>query len=150
MQVFGLPWQISRGAALATRLAAEPPSEARARAAADLRWRRAVSDGLSAGAAARAVGVSRATLYRWERRAEHRSRRPHHVRQRQWPSALILSVERLRSDFPMWGRAKLGPLVRKEGFSVSDMTVGRIIALLVQRGAAEPVPIARRAAETRR
>ncbi len=83
MQVFGLPRQMSRGAA-----------------------------------------VARATLYRWEKR--------------------------LRSDFPMWGRARLGPLIRLEGFAVSDMTVGRIIAHLVERGAAEPVPIARRAAKTRR
>lgn len=151
MQVFGLPRQISRGAALATRLAAKTPSIAAAsRVAAVARWRRAMGDGLSAGQAARAVGVPRATLYRWEGRAEHRSRRPHHVRQRQWPSALIRAVERLRGDFPMWGRAKLGPLARAEGFAASDMTVGRIIAHLVARGAALPVPIARRAAKTRR
>jgi len=28
----------------------------------------------------------------------------------------------------MWGRAKIGPLVRAEGFAVSDATVGRILA----------------------
>jgi len=151
MQVLGLPWQISRGAALATRLAAKTPDIAAAsRVAVVARWRRAMGDGLSAAQAARAVGVARATLYRWERQAEPRSRRPHHVRQRQWPSPLIRAVERLRADFPMWGRAKLGPLVRREGFAASDMTVGRIIAHLVARGAAQPVPIARRAARTRR
>ncbi|MBL8589184.1 MAG: transposase [Methylobacteriaceae bacterium] len=114
------------------------------------RWRRAMEDGLSASQAARAVGVSRATLYRWKERPSLRSRRPHHVRQRQWSAALIRAVERLRRDYPMWGRAKLGPLVRAEGFTASDMTVGRIIAHLVRRGAAEPVPVARRAAKTRR
>lgn len=151
MQVFGLPRQISRGAALATRLAAKTSDIAAAsRVAAVERWRRAMRDGLSACQAARAVGVARATLYRWARRAEHHSRRPHHVRQRQWSSALIRAVERLRGDYPMWGRAKLGPLIRKEGFAASDMTVGRIIAHLVARGAAEPVPIARRAAKTKR
>lgn len=151
MQVFGLPRQISRGAALATRLAAAPPNIAAAsRVAVVERWRRAMRDGLSASQAARAVDVPRATLYRWARRAEHRSRRPHHVRQRQWPSTLIRAVERLRADYPMWGRAKLGPLIRAQGFAVSDMTVGRIIAHLVARGAAEPAPIARRAAKTRR
>jgi hypothetical protein len=65
-------------------------------------------------------------------------------------TALIRAVERLREDYPMWGRAKIGPLVRTQGFTASDMTVGRIIAQLVARGAARPVPIARRAAKTKR
>ena len=50
----------------------------------------------------------------------------------------------------MWGRAKLGPLLRAQGFAVSDSTVGRILAQLVARGAAVPVPQARKAARTRR
>jgi transposase InsO family protein len=151
MQVFGLPRQISRGAALATRLAAKSPDLAAAgRVAVVQRWRQAMKDGLSAAQAARAVGVPRATLYRWERRTEHRSRRPHHLRRRGWTSALIRAVERLRGDYPMWGRAKLGPLVRLEGFAVSDMTVGRIIAHLVARGAVQAVPVARKAAKTKR
>lgn len=151
MQVFGLPRQISRGAALATRLAAKTPDiVAAGRVALVERWRRAMKDGLSAEQAARAVGAPRATLYRWRKRPEPRSRRPRHVRQRQWPSALIRAVERLRGDYPMWGRAKLGPLIRNQGFAASDMTVGRIIAHLVARGAAQAAPIARRAARTRR
>ena len=44
----------------------------------------------------------------------------------------------------MWGRAKLGPLLRREGFAVSDATVGRIIAHLVARGVVDPVPFLRR------
>lgn len=151
MQVFGLPRQISRGAALATRRAAKTPEiAADGRVAVVQRWRRAMRDGLSSDQAARAVGVARATLYRWEERATFRSRRPHRARQRQWSPALIRAVERLRDDYPMWGRAKIGPLVRLEGFAASDMTVGRIIAHLVARGVAQPVPIARRAARTKR
>ncbi len=50
----------------------------------------------------------------------------------------------------MWGRAKLGPHVRAEGFSVSDATVGRIIASLVARGRVEPVPTLRRRPFARR
>lgn len=54
MQVFGLPRQISRGAALATRLAAKTTTIAAAgRVAAVERWRRAMCDGLSACQAAR-------------------------------------------------------------------------------------------------
>jgi hypothetical protein len=40
----------------------------------------------------------------------------------------------------MWGRAKLGPLARAEGFAASDATVGRILADLVARGVVEPIP----------
>lgn len=151
MQVFGLLRQMNRGASLATRLAAQTPDLAAAcRGAAVARWRRAMRDGLSADQAARAVGTPRATLYRWERCATLQSRRPHHVRQRQWPSALIQAVKQLCDDHPMSGCAKIGPLVRLEGFAASDMTVHRIIAHLVARGVAQPVPIACKVTKTRR
>jgi putative transposase len=45
-----------------------------------------------------------------------------------WRPALIEAVEALRLDRPMGGKAKLGPLLRREGFIVSDNPVGRIIA----------------------
>lgn len=54
------------------------------------------------------------------------------------------AIERLRGDFPMWGKAKLGPLLRAQGFSVSDSTVGRILKALVARGVVQPVPLVRR------
>ena len=50
----------------------------------------------------------------------------------------------------MWGRAKLGPLVRAEGFTASNSTVGRILADLVARGVVEPVPTLRRRPYARR
>jgi transposase InsO family protein len=103
-----------------------------------------MADGLSAEQAAQAVGVPRATLYRWQRRAELHSRRPRRVRAKSWTPALVEAVEALRLDHPMWGRAKLGPLVRREGFALSDATIGRIIAHLIQRGVVERVPILRR------
>jgi transposase InsO family protein len=106
--------------------------------------------GLTGEAAAKAVGVPRATLYRWERQPKRRSSRPHRVRCRNWPSALVRAVERLRQDYPMWGRAKLGPIVRAEGFAVSDATVGRIIRSLVARGVVDPVPALRRRRGPRR
>jgi len=65
------------------------------------------------------------------------------------PHGLIEAVERLRLDFPMWGRAKLGPLVREQGFNVSA-AVGRIIARLVARGAVQPVLTLRRRPYARR
>jgi len=114
MQVFGLPGHVIRNAAAASRLAAKAlSSEAVRRDALVKRWRRAILDGLSTQQAARAVGASRASLYRWEKRLEPQSRRPRRVRAKSWTLALVAAVERLRLDYPMWGRAKLGPLLRQ-------------------------------------
>ena len=146
MQVCGLPRQIIRNGGAASRLlAAKTPNiVAERRRDAVARWRRAMGDGLTADQAARAVGVPRASLYRWQQRVEPRSRRPKRVRGKTWTSALMRAVERLRLDYPMWGRAKLGPLLRQQGFAVSDTTVGRIIAHLVKRGVVEPAPSLRK------
>jgi transposase InsO family protein len=53
---------------------------------------------------------------------------------------LAEAVERLRLDFPMWGKAKIGPLVRELGFAVSDSTVGRILSALIGRRVVQAVP----------
>lgn len=151
MQVRSLPRHVIRSACTASRLAVKPPtSVAASREDALRRWKQARADGLTAEQAARAVGAGRANLYRWQKRCEPRSRRPHRVRKPTWTSELVQAVERLRDDNPMWGRAKLGPLLRAEGFAVSDATVGRIIASLVARGAVQSVPALRSKARTRR
>jgi transposase InsO family protein len=152
MQVFGLPAHISRNAGAASRLlAAKTPDIAAARRRdAVARWRAAIAKGLSTGDAAKAVGQPRANLYRWEKQPELRPRRPKRMRAKSWSSALIASIERLRLDYPMWGRAKIGPLVRAQGFTASDATVGRIIGHLVGRGVAQPVPALRRRSQARR
>ena len=62
------------------------------------------------------------------------------MRPRTWSSALVRAVEALRADFPMWGKAKLGPLLRQEGFAISNATVGRILKSLMNRGVIQPVP----------
>jgi hypothetical protein len=56
------------------------------------------------------------------------------------PPGLAAAVERLRLDFPMWGKAKIGPLVRELGFAVSDATVGRILSDLIKRGRVPAAP----------
>jgi transposase InsO family protein len=145
MQVFGLPGHIIRTGKLASRIAAQSnKDDAAIRRSTVARWRQAMADGLSADQAARAVGSSRATLYRWQRRVEPASRRPRRVRGKTWTSTLVRAVEALRSDYPMWGKAKLGPLLRQQGFIVSDATVGRILNSLVERGVVSPVPVLRR------
>lgn len=142
MQVRALPRELIRAGVVASRLLDQPPGEEVARREdAVRRWRQAMADGLTGEAAASAVGVSRATLYRWEGCPRPRSRRPHRVRPRTWTPALVEAVEHLRADFPMWGRAKLGPLLRAEGHAASDATVGRILASLVARGRVTPVPV---------
>ena len=151
MQVFGLPGHVIRNAAVASRLAAKAlNSEAARRVALVRRWRRAIADGLTAAQAARAVGASRASLYRWERRPEPLSRRPRRLRQPQWTAALVRAVEELRADNPMWGKRKLARLLRREGFAVSVSTVGRILKNLMRRGLVMPVPSLRRKPGPRR
>jgi putative transposase len=145
MQVFGLPGHIIRSGKLASRIAAQSSdNEAAIRRATVVRWRQAIGAGLTGEQAAKAVGVPRATLYRWEQRPEMRSRRPHRRRAKTWGSDLIRAVEDLRGDYPMWGRAKLGPLLRAQGFVISDATVGRIIRSLVDRGVVQPIATLRR------
>jgi transposase InsO family protein len=108
------------------------------------RWREGMQSGLSSFASARVVGVPRSTLYRWEKRLEPQSRRPHRLRKPAWSSALVEAVEELRADNPMWGKRKLAWLLVREGVAVSISTVGRILKQLIQRGVVTPVPTLRR------
>lgn len=144
MQVFGLQRALYRGARWSSRCeAAQFDANTALRGDALQRWREARAAGLSAGAAARAVGVSRACLYRWARDPKRKSRRPKTVRKPMWTPVQAEAVEALRLDYPMWGKAKLGPLLRADGFCVSDATVGRILKRLVDRGAVASVPLLR-------
>src|SRR5688572_10419719 len=157
MQVFGLPAHIIRSARRASRLLdAETSNIAAARRRDALaRWHGARRAGLTAEQAAQAVGVPRATLYRWEKVPVPKSRRPHRLRQRTWSPALRIEVERLRLDHPMWGKEKFGPILRGQGFAFSNATVGRIIQSLIARGRVPRVgdlirKVARRTQPTKR
>lgn len=152
MQVFGLPGHIIRNGRVASRLlgAQIPNIEAARRRNAVTRWRRAMADGLTADQSARAVGVPRATLYRWEKDPHPGSRRPKSPRKPEWTHELVCAVEAARLDNPMWGKRKIAVLMRREGFKTSVSTVGRILAALVERGVVVPVPILRRKPAGRR
>lgn len=152
MKVFGLEGDVYRLARLAGR---QVPEVALARFALIRRVDGLRAKGLPVHDASSALGLSRATYYRWRRQARGgverlvpRSRRPHRPRRPTWSSALVEAVQRLREDFPMWGRAKLVVLLRAEGFATSESTVGRILGYLVARGAVQPVPLLRRAKAT--
>jgi len=152
MQIFGLPGQLIRNAKTAARLldAKTPNIEAARRRDAVARWRRAMAEGLSADQSAKAVGVARATLYRWEKRPDPESRRPHRPRKPRYTNLQARGVEQARRRYPMWGKRKIAVLLRREGVALSVSTIGRILARLVARGAIEPVPLLRRKPASRR
>ena len=146
MQVFGLPGHIIRNGRAASRLlhAKTPDIEAARRRDAVARWRRAMANGLTSAQAALAVGEARANLYRWRKNPAPASRRPHKPRQPQWTRELAQAVEAVRLDNPMWGKRKIADVLRREGLSCSDSTVGRILTRLVARGSVVPAPLMRR------
>lgn len=150
MKVFGLQASVYRGARLASRLPAETSDIAAGRRDALARWNEARRAGLTAAQAARAVGIGRATLYRWAHRLEPRSRRPHRVRRRQWQGALVGQVEQARAAHPMWGKRKIAVLLARAGIAASVSTVGRILRLLMRRGRISAVPMLRRRPAARR
>ena len=97
----------------------------------------------------RYFGVSPQTFYRWKKRynpkhiesLEDRSHRPKHLRQPTYPVELVKAAQRLREEYPRWGKDKLVILLRREGFVCSASTVGRILHKLKERGVLkEPVP----------
>ena len=98
--------------------------------------------GRSARLTCRHFSISPDTFYRWYRRydprrlssLENRSRRPQHVRQPTWSPALAQAVLALRQENPRWGKDKLGPLLRAQGFDLSVSMVGRILTQLKHTG----------------
>ncbi len=87
-------------------------------------------------------GISRATMYRWQKRFNPRdltslreqSRRPRRVRKPLWSRELVRAVKELREEYPRWGKDKIVVLVRGQGHEASTSTVGRILRHLGQRG----------------
>ncbi|MER3466643.1 MAG: hypothetical protein C4340_05905, partial [Armatimonadota bacterium] len=90
-----------------------------------------------------AFGVSRRTLYAWRQRLRAGggkpaacaplSTRPHHLRQRRWPPALLAELRRLRTQHKNLGKEKLHPFLaawcRRQGLGCPSVrTIGRLIA----------------------
>jgi putative transposase len=150
MQIRALHRSIYRGASLASRLETKERSDVVERRDAVARWRQARRDGLTAQQAARAVGRPVSSLYRWEKDPQIRSRRPTRTRTSTWTTELVQAVEEWRLEEPMWGKAKIIVKLREQGFTVSEATVGRILAHLVKRGVIAPVPTIRQAAKTKK
>ncbi|MCY3930412.1 MAG: hypothetical protein OXH70_01715 [Acidobacteria bacterium] len=95
-------------------------------------------------------------LPRWRRNPEPRSKRPLKVRQRQWTRAQESAIAAFRCQYPAWGRRRIGDLLRHPvrgdscAVSISDATVGRILAHLVTCDRARPVLCFAPAARKRR
>ena len=155
MRVFGLPkafYQVLRWKGRSASARAEE------RVRLVNAWMALRERGASDREACEVLGVSRASLYRWRRRLrqggpkalEDRSRRPRRVRRPKWTVELLLAVKRLREAYPAWGKAKLAVLLRREGWEVSESTVGRILAYLRRRGEVEEAPVRRAGGRRRR
>ena len=118
MQTFNLPRQITRGAALASpRLCG-----------AKTRRRPPLARRPTPG------GERRRRSRRLTRDAVPLGRR-HPNRDRAVPGAcgppnghpLVAAVQRMRGDYPMWGKARIAVLLRRDGHAVSESTTGRIL-----------------------
>lgn len=105
-----------------------------------LRWSEA--HGGAVRATCDRFGLSTSTFLLWRERyrrggpqaLEERSRRPKRTRQPSWSPELSHAVRTLREQQPRWGKDKLAPLLRQQGWEVSVSMVGRILRHLKQSG----------------
>lgn len=145
MRVFGLPRVIGRVSKLRY---AELSDDAKERLRYVSCFQSLRKQGLSAGEAGEVMGISRATLYRWEKRLkeeglkglEERSRRPRKTRKPTWTPELAGTVLELREQYPRWGKDKLVILLQRKGWQVSNSMVGRILSKLKARGVLKEPP----------
>jgi len=150
MRLIGLRCQFNGAAGLASPPVAEPSNcEARRRDVLG-RWRKDRNAGLTAVQSADAIDIPVSTLYRRAKRPTPKSRVPHTLGKRTWKHKTIREVERLHREHPVWGKAKIGPILREAGHDLSDSTVGRILGYPVKHGAVQLVPTARCAARRRK
>ncbi|MCY3880310.1 MAG: integrase core domain-containing protein [Rhodobacteraceae bacterium] len=133
MQVFGLPASFTGKHSVSSRALSSDPG-VRRRVDPVRRRRRAMSDGLGSEAAARAVGVPRATLYRWMKSPELL---PTRLRRAQPREAVRQRIRDPRRGFP--ARGKISAILRREGHGISGATVGRLIRAMVRSGSIAPV-----------
>lgn len=148
MQVFGLQREVYRAAKLDNSALSSCANERRK----ELKnWVAHRAAGSTVAAAAAMVERPRSTLYRWKARQdrfgshglEPCSRAP----KRKAPQTiranpeLRAAVERLRREHPECGKATLGPLLRSQGYKLSDSSVGRILGDLKRRGVIRDAPV---------
>ena len=119
------------------------------------------SHGKNARATCRHFGISPDTFYRWWRHwdpgnlasleDDRLTRRPYTVRKPTTPPEVVQRIKELREHYPRWGKAKLVVLLHREGYTVSESTVGRTLKRLKASGKLiEPLMLVRARAQRRR
>jgi transposase InsO family protein len=93
-------------------------------------------------AASEAFSVSRRTLFRWQKALQNgrgkldalnpQSTAPRTRRKRQTPEGVRELIVQLRTRHPRLGKDKLHSLLKKQGFTLSASTVGRVLTDLKQ------------------
>ena|SRR3989344_5602863 len=100
-------------------------------------------------AARDAFEVSRPTLFRWKQMLgkgqgrldalDPQSTAPKGRRQREYPSGLLDRIVELRMSHHRLGKKKLAPLLKGEGFTVSESYFGRCLGDLKRQGRISPM-----------
>lgn len=120
------------------------------------------SHGHNARLTCRHFGISPDVFYRWKQRYKPghlasleditANRRPKTVRMPQTDLLAVGRIRELRQQYPRWGKKKLHAMLIREGFSLSEATVGRTLTRLRARGQLNepPVVTARLAGKRRR
>ncbi len=134
----------------ALALSRRPPAEVSDAAKRRLKWMDYYqAHGRNASLTCRHFDISRSTFYLWRQRydahhlasLEDRSSRPRRVKRPTWTLQQVGAVQRVREQYPRWGKAKLVVLLGREGIKLSASMVGRILRHLKHTGQlVEPVP----------
>lgn len=98
-----------------------------------LDWHKAHGENVSL--TARRFGLGRSTVTRWVKKMNRygviglndRSTRPKKTRVPTTPSCTVLRITELRNKYPCWSKYKISSLLKKEGITVSESTVGRVL-----------------------
>lgn len=111
-------------------------------------YRKLRDQGCSETLAFEAIGMSRATYYRWNQRykdlglegLEERSTTPNNVRKTQWTKETENLVLKFRSRYRLWGKHKLAAIIKREcNIALSASMIGRILKKLIAMDKIKPV-----------
>jgi len=111
-------------------------------------YQKLISEGCSQKTALEAIGISRATYYRWKKNyqiyglegLEDESRRPDNLRKSSWTRKDEKLVFRMRKRFNLWGKYKIAAILSREyNSNLSASTVGRIISKFIAKDKIKPV-----------
>ena len=121
MQVFGLPRQVTRSAAAVSCLATTESGEAAHRREILARWQQARDDGPDCRPGCPGRSAIHPLPVAEEPRAPLAPAQKR-VRQPDWSPELVAAVREIRTDFPLWGKARITVLLHRRGHQVSEST----------------------------